>query len=286
MIWRGRIGRGQNPTRRDPRYVAHSPSIAPLSQFAHEGHTYHCTLRIKANSDGIVNLQIAFTVTTAESVSQIRIWLAYHRALGVSLFYLFVDGQANLPGAIAALRNEPGVTVIPKDAELAARHAGSRVWKESWLSAFFNKPCNHELFVTQSLNMEIGITLARGDGAEWILHVDTDELIYPGGSPKYSLQEVLGGVPSDVDLLIFPNYESLPETTAVGDPFTEVSLFKRNYAHVASEAYFKHYASVQRGNPNYFITYGNGKSAARMVPGLRPNGAHRWHNYLKAPKYV
>lgn len=48
------------------------------------------------------------------------------------------------------------------------------------------------------------------------------------------LQQVLAKVPPDVDTLIFPNYESLPEREDVTDPFTEVTLFKRNYAHVVS----------------------------------------------------
>ena len=64
----------------------------------------------------------------------------------------------------------------------------------------------------------------------------------------------------------------------------QVTLFKRNYHHVVSDSYFKAYHTVARGNPNYFITYGNGKSAARIQPGLRPNGAHRWYSYNKAPK--
>ena len=64
----------------------------------------------------------------------------------------------------------------------------------------------------------------------------------------------------------------------------QVTLFKRNYHHVVSDSYFKAYHTVARGNPNYFITYGNGKSAARVQPGLRPNGAHRWYSYNKAPK--
>ncbi len=51
-----------------------------------------------------------------------------------------------------------------------------------------------------------------------------------------------------------------------------------------TDLYFKSYGIVARGNPNYFITYGNGKSAARVQQGLRPNGAHRWHSYLKTPK--
>ena len=105
--------------------------------------------------------------------------------------------------------------------------------------------------------------MALKDGIDWLLHVDTDELIYPSGSEGYSLQEVLARVPPDVDTLVFPNYESLPEREDVGDPFLDVSLFKKNYAHVVSDLYFKAYGTVARGNPNYFITYGNGKSGAR-----------------------
>jgi hypothetical protein len=49
-------------------------------------------------------------------------------------------------------------------------------------------------------------------------------------------QEVLRNVPPEVDTLVFPNYESLPERDDVGDPFLEVTLFKKNYAHVVSGA--------------------------------------------------
>lgn len=228
--------------------------------------------------------KIAFVVTTSEHPDQIILWMSYHRAIGVSLFYLFTEGIAASEESIKILAEEPGVSVIPRDQNLTDIQSKSRAWTESWLSAFFNKPCNHELFVKQSLNMEIGIVFAREDHADWILHIDTDELIYPSGSKSYSLTEVLDNVPSDVDLLIFPNYESLAETEDVHDPFMEVTLFKKNYAHINSKEYFAKYGTVQRGNPNYFTTYGNGKSAARVLDGLRPNGAHRWYNYNKVPK--
>ena len=54
----------------------------------------------------------------------------------------------------ARLKQLPGVVVIPRDDALKKRHAESRIWNETWLAAFFHKPCNHELFVLQSLNME------------------------------------------------------------------------------------------------------------------------------------
>ena len=37
----------------------------------------------------------------------------------------------------------------------------SRIWNETWLASFFYKPCNYELFVKQSLNMEMAIVMAR-----------------------------------------------------------------------------------------------------------------------------
>jgi hypothetical protein len=64
----------------------------------------------------------------------------------------------------------------------------------------------------------------------------------------------------------------------------QVSMFKRNYDHLPKDTYFGMYKEATRGNPNYFLTYGNGKSAARIQDHLRPNGAHRWHNYAKSPK--
>jgi hypothetical protein len=40
-------------------------------------------------------LQLAFMTTTSDSFRQIQLWTQYHRALGVQLFYLFVDGQVS-----------------------------------------------------------------------------------------------------------------------------------------------------------------------------------------------
>lgn len=236
-------------------------------------------------SDATANkTKIAIVVTTSEHPDHIILWMAYHRAIGVSLFYVFTEGIAGSEESIELLSNEPGVSVVPRDDNLTAIQSKSRAWSENWLAAFFNKPCNHELFVKQSLNMEIGIVFAQEDKADWILHVDTDELVYPAGSPSYSLIEILDSVPEEVGLFIFPNYESLAETDDVKDPFLEVTLFKKNFAHVNSKEYYSKYGVVQRRNPNYFTAYGNGKSAARVEDGLRPNGAHRWYNYYRTPK--
>lgn len=43
---------------------------------------------------------------------------------------------------------------------------------------------------------------------DWIIHLDTDELIHPAGAAEYSLTRLLSDVPANVDIVIFPNYVS------------------------------------------------------------------------------
>ncbi|PKA61202.1 hypothetical protein AXF42_Ash006098 [Apostasia shenzhenica] len=144
-----------------------------------------------------------------------------------------------------------GVKLIYRTPELEEKQAKSRIWNETWLAGFFYKPCNYELFVKQSLNMEMAIIMAQDAGMEWIIHLDTDELIHPAGAREYSLTRLLADIPGNVDM---------------------VSMFKKNYDHLPKDTYFGMYKEATRGNPNYFLTYGNGKSAARVQNNLRPNG--------------
>ncbi|CAO2816204.1 unnamed protein product [Amaranthus hypochondriacus] len=230
--------------------------------------------------------KIAITTSTSGSLEQILPWMFFHKVIGVTTFYLFVEGKAASPKVSKVLESIPGVKVIYRTTELEQKQARSRIWNETWLASFFYKPCNYELFVKQSLNMEMAIVMARNDGVEWILHLDTDELIHPAGTREYSLRQLLLDVPKNVDMVVFPNYESSVERDDIQDPFSEVSMFKKNYDHLPKETYFGMYKEATRGNPNYFLTYGNGKSIARIQDHLRPNGAHRWHNYMKTPNEI
>ncbi|XVE69526.1 hypothetical protein DITRI_Ditri09bG0159100 [Diplodiscus trichospermus] len=230
--------------------------------------------------------KICITTSTSAGLEQILPWMFYHKVIGVTTFFLFVEGHAASPNVSRVLESIPGVKVIYRTRELEEQQAKSRIWNETWLSSFFYKPCNYELFVKQSLNMEMAIVMARDAGMDWILHLDTDELIHPAGASEYSLRQLLLDVPSNIDMVIFPNYESSVERDDIKDPFSEVSMFKKNYDHLPKDTYFGMYKESTRGNPNYFLTYGNGKAAARIQDHLRPNGAHRWHNYMKTPNEI
>ncbi|TVU23050.1 hypothetical protein EJB05_32780 [Eragrostis curvula] len=238
------------------------------------------------DSDAAITPKICITGSTSAGLHQILPWLYYHKVIGVSHFILFVEGEASKPAVTSVLESIRGVKIIYRTQELKEKQDRSRIWNETWLAGFFYKPCNYELFVKQSLNMEMAIVMARDAGMDWIIHLDTDELIHPAGAREYSLRRLLLDVPDNVDMVVFPNYESSIERDDIKDPFTEVSMFKKNYDHLPKDTYFGLYKEATRGNPNYFLTYGNGKSAARVQEHLRPNGAHRWHNYMKTPNEI
>lgn len=82
-----------------------------------------------------------------------------------------------------------------------------------------------------------------------------------------------------VHSVMFPNYEALPEHENVVDPAKEVTLFKVAVDHIDRTPMMQHYKEISHGNPNYFVAYSNGKSLARVLPGLRSHGAHRWQSY-------
>ncbi|XP_019704603.1 glycosyltransferase-like KOBITO 1 isoform X1 [Elaeis guineensis] len=231
-------------------------------------------------------MKICITTSTSAGLEQILPWLYYHKVIGVTTFFLFVEGQAAKPNVSAVLESIPGVKVIDRTSEFELKRGKSRFRNETRLSDFFYKSCNYGLFVKQSLNMEKATVLAQDAGMDWIIHLDTDELVHPAGAREYSLRQLLSDVPSNVDMVIFPNYESSIERDDIKDPFTEVSMFKKNYDHLPKETYFSLYKEATRGNPYYFLTYVNGKSAARIQEYLRPNGAHRWHNYMKPPNEI
>uniref|UniRef100_M4ELN1 Glycosyltransferase family 92 protein n=1 Tax=Brassica campestris TaxID=3711 RepID=M4ELN1_BRACM len=274
-------------------------TVSSVSPKAHQSSSSDCSNLARSSSpsfpyygdwnfgvDFNLKPKICITTSTSAGLDQILPWMFYHKVLGVSTFFLFVEGKAATPTISKVLESIPGVKVIYRTKDLEEKQAKSRIWNETWLSSFFYKPCNYELFVKQSLNMEMAIVMAREAGMDWILHLDTDELIYPAGTREHSLRRLLLDVPPNVDMVIFPNYESSVERDDIKDPFTEVSMFKKNYDHLPKDTYFGMYKEATRNNPNYFLTYGNGKSVARVQDHLRPNGAHRWHNYMKTPNEI
>jgi hypothetical protein len=125
----------------------------------------------------------------------------------------------------------------------------------------------------QACNVVMALDRARQGGVRWLLHIDCDELFFPGaGSAREHFEKLdeLG-----IGHAVYRNHEAVSERPAHEDPFREMTLFKRNpyvlddRLRAATDAFWS-----RRGD--YFLAYANGKSAARAIPGVTPAGPHRF----------
>jgi len=232
-------------------------------------------------------LKCAIVTTTANaSGKQFEQWFRWHhQILGFEMFYVFVDDRGT-PSSFSA-RSQ---SLFPENVKLFRESHGDlesirpklRCNKEQWLVPWMRKRgCNAELFVKQSQNVEMAISMARKDNIDWIAHIDIDELLFPSGGASLDIRELLQDQPGYVDAIVFPNYEAVPEMRGgVQDPFVDATLFKRNYEQARDKDKWKKLGGEVVRNkslPNFFLAYANGKSIARIAGNkLRSNGAHRF----------
>lgn len=57
-------------------------------------------------------LQICITTSTSAGLDQILPWMFYHKVLGVSTFFLFVEGKAATPSISKVLESIPVSSIL------------------------------------------------------------------------------------------------------------------------------------------------------------------------------
>lgn len=189
-------------------------------------------------------------------------FIRYHLALGIAHIYIFFDDPED-PAIQVALQFSD-VTAIPNDEALQVQQALGNV-----LYPKYGPHTGYEVMARQILNVETAIQLALDQGMDWILHIDGDELFYPG---QMTALDWFDQVSDDIFQVTFLNHEAAPEVFEVEDYFRDVTLFKKNPA-ALEPGLCTEFQRVS-GKSQYFLAYQNGKSAARIHPTLLPNSVH------------
>jgi hypothetical protein len=189
-------------------------------------------------------------------------FIRYHLALGIAHIYIFFDDPED-PAIQVALQFSD-VTAIPNDEALQVQQALGNV-----LYPKYGPHVGYEVMARQILNVETAIQLALDQGMDWILHIDGDELFYPGQTMALDWFDQLS---DDIFQVTFLNYEAAPEAFEIEDYFREVTLFKRNPA-ILDPGFYTQFQKIS-SKSQYFLAYQNGKSAARIHPTLLPNSVH------------
>ncbi len=216
------------------------------------------------------NGQAAIVTTLRNAGRVLDSFIAYHRAIGFARLYLFFDDPADpdLP-RIAA---HPFVTAIPHDSRLRDR------WRALPDYAGHAAFIDREVMTRQALNAALAMELARADGLDWLLHIDSDELFF---SPTQSAAEHFRSLEDQpADTMLYLNFEAFPEADDIGDFFREVDLFKvprELNPNPVTPALLSTLKATPQLHPDFFHYYGTGKSAVRLsAPGMQPNGVHHF----------
>jgi len=199
-------------------------------------------------------------------------FLRYHRAIGFERIYVFFDDPKD-PSQETA-KAVAGVKVILCDRKYKLKIRTLRNYSEVKLIL------DTEVTARQELNVEMALGFAKKEGFDWMFHIDADELIY--NSFKRPIGEVLAKIPDEVEQVVCHNHEAVPQYMDIGNPFLDVTIFKKNIFSLGKLSKAKnaalHDSFVDQGRP-YFFAYNHGKSGVRVRPHVTPHGVHNFGRF-------
>jgi len=150
--------------------------------------------------------KIASVTTLKAPVDQVLQFAAYHHHLGLDEIILFFDDPED--SAIDAVKSKPGVTAIPCD-------------DEHWHQVRDPRP---EFVQHRQLANVNWVLRERRHDLDWLIHIDSDELIYaPDG-----LKESVAVEDDGLSVLRLRPLEAIPPSPDMSDPFLEVRWFKQH----------------------------------------------------------
>lgn len=192
---------------------------------------------------------VAIVSTVKAPVLECLIHARHHRALGADQIVMYFDDPHD--EAIAALRREEGVTCIPCN-------------KEHWSGLGVESDASIE--DRQVANANHALTMLRAQGFQWLIHIDSDELIQCEGDLASALEK------AKTDCVRFSLREAVSEDYFYDHCFRPTLFRRRGHklARIAGlllcpGAYFRR---------QYFRGHVASKAALRVTDQLRRVGIH------------
>ncbi|MGL5874895.1 MAG: glycosyltransferase family 2 protein [Xenococcaceae cyanobacterium] len=200
-----------------------------------------------------MSTKVAIVTTLKSSLQNTLAFVNYHLNIGVNHIYLFFDDPNDV--CIEALGNYQKVTCIRCD---------SKHWEK------LTSQSELTLIERQLLNADCALELARRDRYNWLVHIDSDEIIHV----KEPLDRLLSKVSKNIDVLVIHNLETVPERDKYNSAFEEITLFKnQDLLWQKYLAYFLGCSRVFQGG-HYFRGHPYGKSAIRTNVDFESVGIH------------
>ena len=161
-------------------------------------------------------------------------WIDYHISIGISKFLLSVEDTPELKEIV----DKYGDII---DAEYVSIDSKDKFYDRNYWT-LIDRQIN---FVNKSIEKCKKLSI------DWLLHIDSDELLWCGDS----IEDLLVGVKSDVDYITIKNYEAVYSSDDLENPFLQTNTF------------------ISSG----MTAYDSGKSMGRVSSNLQSRGSHGFY---------
>ena len=158
-------------------------------------------------------------------------WVNYHISIGVSKFLLSVEDTPEIKEIIDSYGDIIEVEYISMDSK-------DRFYDRNYWTLMDRQ----KTFVTKSIER------CKELSVEWLIHIDTDELLWCGDS----VLALVNNVSKDIDYITVKNYEAVYTSDDLENPFLQTNTF------ISSD----------------MTAYNSGKSIGRISPNLEFRGSH------------
>lgn len=185
-----------------------------------------------------MNNSLCIVTTLKAPPDQISSFVNYHLNIGVDHLFLFFDDK------------DKNIKFFEKNLRVTCISCNKSHWNK------LNVGPHPSIEEKQRANANYALKLAREKGFDWLSHIDIDELIYI----RRDLKEFLGRIPKRIDFVRLPCLEAVPEKMHYDNFFTEVDLFRNNFAKLSKRFFRGHIA---------------GKSIIRTTLNIREVGIHK-----------
>lgn len=184
-------------------------------------------------------------VSLVKKPHQLSDWICYHLNIGFNKIYLIFDDPND--DSISTAKKFNKVEVILYNDEWKKGFELLKNWKEH------GKHLNQEVMSRQVLSVEKTLKLAMRDELDWLMHIDSDEILYiPSGNSVSSLYQNLT---SNIQIVNVDNYEVIPHDINTTNCFRNHTLFRNRIV-------------------GGFKAYWGNKSSCRVNTKNSPHGVH------------
>jgi len=168
-------------------------------------------------------VRIAVVMTVKDEDDVIFSNILYHKHIGVTDFYIYLDGST-----------DNTLNIVRELSNVNIKYSSLPKWMlyEYSFDRYTSRYQTHHT-ARQIINCFDAVELARKNGIKWVISIDPDELICLDKERviRDSLKEFLFSLPSNIYAVTFPTLEVIPRKLNYTNVFAEETFFKAPYSY-------------------------------------------------------